>query len=103
MFDQFHMPSWVNLCSRFELLVSILEGFDYKGFQSKAIKRNAATQMAAVYPEGIRMEGCLHVSAVTNPARLPPSPRTAFEWNAAYTAVYPEGLRMGGCLHVSGS
>ena len=57
MFDQFHMPSWVTLCSRFELLVSILEGFDYKGFQSKAIKRNAATPMAAVYPEGIRMEG----------------------------------------------
>ena len=94
------LHSWVTLCSRFELLVSILEGFDYKGFQSKAIKRNAATQMATVYPEGLRMEGCLHVSAVTNPARLPLSPRMAFEWNAAYTAVYPEGFRMGGCLHV---
>ena len=71
MFDQFHMPSWVNLCSRFELLVSILEGFDYKGFQSKAIKRNAATQMAPVYPEGLRMEGWPHISAVTTPVDSP--------------------------------
>ena len=36
----------------------------------RAIKRNAATQKAAVYPEGLRMEAFLHVSAVYTAYRM---------------------------------
>ena len=36
----------------------------------RAIKRNAATQKAAVYPEGLRMEAFLHVSAAYTAYRL---------------------------------
>ena len=54
----------------------------------RAIKRNAATQKAAVYPEGLRMEAFLHVSAAYTAYRLTlPSIRCAQRTRRCFEAT----------------